>query len=183
MELLVFILTIVLCFLCPILIGLILLQGGAGDLSSSFGGGGALDSTLGVGAGRKMSKLTGWLGFAFLAIVTVLAMPRGNINETLRQAKPDDAVVVPAVGTPVQTSGTIEVPDMSGPPPVVAPPAATTPAADPVAPVVAPAATDPAVADPAAAPAAAPVPAADSAAAPATDAKPAERTPLKLDAK
>lgn len=70
-----FILSIALWPLCLFIIGLILLQGGAGDLSSAFGGGGQLDSTLGVGAGRKMSKLTGWLGVSFLVIVTFLAIP------------------------------------------------------------------------------------------------------------
>ena len=60
--------------LCPLLIGLILLQGGAGDISSAFGGGGQLDSTLGVGASRKMAKVTGWLGLIFMAMVLFLAI-------------------------------------------------------------------------------------------------------------
>ena len=58
-----------------ILLVLILLQGGAGDVSSSFGGGGKLDSTLGVGASAKMSKITGVLVALFLAFVVVLAVP------------------------------------------------------------------------------------------------------------
>lgn len=65
-------------FLCPILILLILVQGGAGDLSSTFGGGGQLDSTLGVGASRKMGKLTGWLSVIFLTLVVVMAIPPGG---------------------------------------------------------------------------------------------------------
>ena len=64
--------------LCLFLIGLILLQGGAGDISSAFGGGGQLDSTLGVGAGRKMSKITGWLAGLFLVIVLILSVPNPN---------------------------------------------------------------------------------------------------------
>ena len=69
------ILQIVIWILGPLLILLILLQGGAGDVGSAFGGGGQLDSALGVGANRKMAKLTGWLSFLFLAMVVVLAMP------------------------------------------------------------------------------------------------------------
>ncbi len=76
METFVFVLSVLLWPLSIILIGLILLQGGAGDLSSAFGGGGQLDSALGVGAGRKMSRLTAWMGAAFLTIVTILAVHR-----------------------------------------------------------------------------------------------------------
>ena len=68
--------------LCPVLILLILVQGGAGDLSSTFGGGGQLDSTLGVGASRKMGKLTGWLSVAFLVIVLFMAIPPGGAYPT-----------------------------------------------------------------------------------------------------
>ena len=68
------ILVILLWPLCLFIIGLILLQGGAGDISSAFGGGGQLDSTLGVGAGRKMSKLTAWLAGAFLLVVLMLSL-------------------------------------------------------------------------------------------------------------
>lgn len=57
-----------------ILIGLVLLQGGAGDVGSAFGGGGQLDGTLGVGANKKLAKLTGWLSFAFMCMVLVLAI-------------------------------------------------------------------------------------------------------------
>ena len=75
-------LTVAIWFLCPILILLILVQGGAGDLSSTFGGGGQLDSTLGVGASRKMGKLTGWLSVLFLAMVLFMAIPPGGAYPT-----------------------------------------------------------------------------------------------------
>ena len=74
MTTLTLVLFILLLPLCLFLIGLILLQGGAGDISSAFGGGGQLDSTLGVGAGRKMSKITGWLSGAFMVIVLLLSV-------------------------------------------------------------------------------------------------------------
>ena len=74
MTTLTLVLFILLLPLCLFLIGLILLQGGAGDISSAFGGGGQLDSTLGVGAGRKMSKITGWLSGAFMTIVLLLSV-------------------------------------------------------------------------------------------------------------
>lgn len=61
--------------LCLGMIGLILLQGGAGDISSAFGGGGMLDSTLGVGASKKMAKVTGWLAATFFVFVLFLAIP------------------------------------------------------------------------------------------------------------
>jgi len=79
-EMLQSILTVLIWFLCFPLVALILLQGGAGDLSSTFGGGGQLDSSLGVGASRKMGKLTGGLSVFFLLCVLVLAIPdRGSI--------------------------------------------------------------------------------------------------------
>ena len=59
-----------------IIIGLVLLQGGAGDVSSAFGGGGQLDSALGVGANRKLAKITGMLSFLFVVMIVILAMPR-----------------------------------------------------------------------------------------------------------
>ena len=93
--------------LCLILIGLILLQGGAGDISSAFGGGGQLDSTLGVGAGRKMSKITGWLAGLFLVIVLILSVPNpNNLKEAAGAAKsvtpPIDSTAPPTPpGAPV----------------------------------------------------------------------------------
>jgi protein translocase SecG subunit len=62
--------------LCLTMVGLILLQGGSGDVSSAFGGGGQLDTTLGVGASRKMAKLTGVLAVTFFLVVIILAIPR-----------------------------------------------------------------------------------------------------------
>ncbi len=70
-----FLMQIVLWPLCLGMIGLILLQGGAGDISSAFGGGGMLDSTLGVGASKKMAKVTGWLAAIFFVFVLFLAIP------------------------------------------------------------------------------------------------------------
>ena len=115
--------------LCLFLIGLILLQGGAGDITSAFGGGGQLDSTLGVGAGRKMSKITGWLAGLFLVIVLILSVPNPNdLGKAAGAAKsvtpPIDATRPPgppvSLGTPV-----IEQPAVPAAPtlkpPVIAP--------------------------------------------------------------
>ena len=74
-EHIILLLQILLWPLCLGIVGLILLQGGAGDLSSAFGGGGALDSTLGVGASKKMAKVTGWMAGFFFAFVLFLAIP------------------------------------------------------------------------------------------------------------
>lgn len=57
-----------------IIIGLVLLQGGAGDVSSAFGGGGQLDGALGVGANKKLAKITGWLSFLFIVMILILAV-------------------------------------------------------------------------------------------------------------
>ena len=79
--------------LCLGMIGLILLQGGAGDISSAFGGGGMLDSTLGVGASKKMAKVTGWLAAAFFGFVLFLAIPhKGGFGPRA----PAPAAVAPA---------------------------------------------------------------------------------------
>jgi protein translocase SecG subunit len=68
--------------LCPLLVLLILVQGGAGDISSAFGGGGQLDSTLGVGANRKLAKITGWLSVVFLVSVVVVSIrDHGDLGE------------------------------------------------------------------------------------------------------
>ena len=75
MEHLTLILNLGLWPLCLAMIGLILLQGGAGDISSAFGGGGMLDSTLGVGASKKMAKVTGWLAAVFFVVIVFLAIP------------------------------------------------------------------------------------------------------------
>lgn len=161
-ETLVYVLLILIWPLCLFLVGLVLLQGGAGDMSSAFGGGGQLDSTLGVGAGRKMSKLTGWLVFAFLAIVTILAIPHGSIakraaESAARHGGATNAVSAPPAGEQVPA-----------PPPAVVEP--------PSAPVEVPAPVEPAApsAPPAPAPAApAPVPATP----PSTEPAPTEPVP------
>ena len=131
--------------LCLGMIGLILLQGGAGDLSSAFGGGGMLDSTLGVGASRKMAKVTAWMGGIFFVCVLFLAIPHkggfGNKPGSSGQGAVP-AATIPAPGSPV-----------------VAPLAPTAAAPAPVAPTSAPAlvpASAPVVVAPAAAVVAAP---------------------------
>lgn len=172
MTTLTLVLFIMLLPLCLFLIGLILLQGGAGDISSAFGGGGQLDSTLGVGAGRKMSKITGWLAGLFLVIVLILSVP--NSNDILKAAggsKPASATLTtdpsapkpPVVEQPViPTAPALTVPPVTTPavppantpvvPPVTAPaiPAVTAPVVPPVTAPVVPAVTVPAVPAPAA---------------------------------
>jgi protein translocase SecG subunit len=68
--------------ICPFIIILVLLQGGAGDVSSSFGGGGQLDSTLGVGANRKLAKITVGLIVLFMGTVLVIQYKK---NESLKK--------------------------------------------------------------------------------------------------
>ena len=75
MEVVQIILQTLLWVLCPLLILLILVQGGTGDVSSTFGGGGQLDSTLGVGASKKMGKITFVLSTVFLIGVLIIAIP------------------------------------------------------------------------------------------------------------
>ena len=84
-ESIILLLQVLLWPLCLGIVGLILLQGGAGDLSSAFGGGGALDSTLGVGASKKMAKVTGWMAGFFFAFVLFLAIPnKGGLGSALK---------------------------------------------------------------------------------------------------
>jgi protein translocase SecG subunit len=144
-DTLVYILLILIWPLCLFIIGLVLLQGGAGDMSSAFGGGGQLDSTLGVGAGRKMSKLTGWMVFFFLAIVTILAIPHGGIAKRAAESaaghSAKEAVMSPAVDkTPSATSpSATPTPEPPAPavPPVNAPPTSEAPASQqPVVPII-----------------------------------------------
>lgn len=176
MTTLTLVLFIMLLPLCLILIGLILLQGGAGDISSAFGGGGQLDSTLGVGAGRKMSKITGWLAGLFLVIVLILSVPNPNdLSKAAGAAKsvtpPIDATKPPALPIP-PTTPVIEQPAVPAAP-VLTPPAVTPGAPAASAPVVPPVVQEspavvvpaaPAVVAPAAPAAVAPVvPAADAA--------------------
>src|SRR5688500_11950266 len=125
-----FALIIVLWVMCPFIVGLILLQGGAGDMSSAFGGGGALDSTLGVGAGRKMSKLTGWLAFAFLTIVAVVGIPHGSVARRAAKAAPTTtSEATKPAETPAATASDA-VPAPVAPAPAAEAPAASAPAAN-----------------------------------------------------
>ncbi len=103
--------------LCLGIVGLILLQGGAGDLSSAFGGGGVLDSTLGVGASKKMAKVTGWMAAFFFAFVLFLAIPhKGGVgraeptgSSTPQASIPADSI--PAPGTaPTAAKGSTPTP-------------------------------------------------------------------------
>ncbi len=103
------VLKILLWALCPVIIGLILLQGGAGDISSAFGGGGQLDSALGVGAGRKLAKVTGWLVVVLFISVTWLAIPKNksikyNVKPSAQQVPVDNKanlLPAPAAGNQV----------------------------------------------------------------------------------
>lgn len=153
METFLFVIQVALWPLSLVLIGLILLQGGAGDLSSAFGGGGQLDSTLGVGAHRRLSKITGWLTAAFFLMVLVLAIPRTG-NAAFGVAKPGTPAAVTTAQPPIPVS--------AAPGPAAAPAAAVAPAA-PTAPVIVPAPAAPEAA-PVAVPAPAPVTPAASAA-------------------
>lgn len=165
--------------LCLFLIGMILLQGGAGDLSSAFGGGGQLDSTLGVGAGRKMSKVTGWMALAFLVIVAVLAIPHGTVGSAKQRA---ETVGIPSGAAVMTGDAPIKAPvDGTGIPGAgAAVPADVTPG-DAAEPTDAAVPVDPAVVPTDGAPAAeaAPAPEVDPAAeaAPAPAAQPAPGKP------
>jgi len=87
------------------MIGLILLQGGAGDISSAFGGGGMLDSTLGVGASKKMAQVTGWLAGIFFVVVLFLAIPpKGSFNAPVPAASVTP--VAPVAPAPTQAPAT-----------------------------------------------------------------------------
>jgi protein translocase SecG subunit len=128
-----FVLTVLIWIVCPLLVGLILLQGGAGDISSAFGGGGSLDSTLGVGAGRKMSKITAWLASFFLIAVTILAIPHhGSLSgytkddkkadktdktgKTEKIAPPTTVPTAPGQGKPADLPAPVTVPTAPGTP-------------------------------------------------------------------
>ncbi len=170
------------------IIGLILLQGGAGDISSAFGGGGQLDSTLGVGAGRKMARLTGYLAAGFILIVLFLAIRHSGSLLTptnglagshgpIMTAPPTPGATPPATVTQPATpafvapaasaTAMVEAPAASAatPTPVVPPAVPAPAAATPV--TVAPAATPVTVAP---APTVVPAPAAATPAASATPA-------------
>lgn len=173
------VLIILLWPLCLFIIGLILLQGGAGDISSAFGGGGQLDSTLGVGAGRKMSKLTAWLAGIFLLIVLALSVPhKGDFSKIAGTATP-----TPAKNEPKPPGAPLVIPPVAIPAPVSVPaptPAVPAPAVVPApAPAVpvAPAPAQPEAAVPAVQPAPVVV---QPAVAPAPAAQPAQ-SGVKLD--
>ncbi len=158
MENVVFVLQILMWFLCPAVIGLILLQGAAGDISSAFGGGGQLDASLGVGAHRKMAQVTGVLAVVFFVIVLVLAYPHRKSFRDMKNA------AAPATTTPAAPA-----------------PAAPAPSAPVLTPVPAPAPAVEAPAAPAptaeAQPTPAPVVEAQPTPAPAAEAAPAQPTP------
>jgi protein translocase SecG subunit len=112
MDTVVYLTSILMWILCPAIIGLILLQGAAGDISSAFGGGGQLDASLGVGAHRKMAQVTGALAVLFFIMVLLMAYPhRGSFQ---------DVKGAPAAKPPATI-------------PLVAPETKTPPAADPEA--------------------------------------------------
>ena len=188
MDTLIFTLHILLWPLCIVIVTLILLQGGAGDIASAFGGGGQLDSTLGVGASRKMAKLTGWLAAFFAVVVIFLAIPhkgtfKSNGSET-SHTQSFDASTMPSSAAPAKGAApSIVLPSnpslpmlAPAPTPVMSPVPTATPAPAPA--VAAPAATPspaagplPPVAPPISAPAA-PLPSAAP-----TGAKPAAAMP------
>lgn len=153
MDTVVFVLQILMWLLCPAIIGLILLQGAAGDISSSFGGGGQLDASLGVGAHRKMAQVTGFLAAIFFIMVLILAYPhKGSFRDVKgapaavpATAKPAAPVVVPAA----PAAPAVEAPKAeaapAAPAPAEAPKAEAAPAAAPApAPAEAPKADAPA---------------------------------------
>lgn len=171
METVVFVTHILMWILCPTIIGLVLLQGAAGDISSAFGGGGMLDSTLGVGAHRKMAQVTGALAFLFFVMVLILAYPhrdsfRNKVPAAPAQTAPATSTPAPPQGAPAaaQAPAPAQVePAAASPAPADQPRAAAAPAVVPApAPVVVPPA--PPVAAPAAVPEVQMAPAAPAAA-------------------
>jgi protein translocase SecG subunit len=113
-----------------LLILLILVQGGSGDMSSTFGGS-QLDGTLGVGANKKLARLTGWMAFAFIVAVLMLAIPNRGDSAILRniasEASATAAATQPAERAPAPA-----------PEPTQTAPAATAAAAPTTAPSVPP---------------------------------------------
>lgn len=97
MDTVVYVISILMWILCPAIIGLILLQGAAGDISSAFGGGGQLDASLGVGAHRKMAQVTGALAVLFFIMVLFMAYPhRGSFDKLKNAPAPAAAPAIPA---------------------------------------------------------------------------------------
>ena len=101
METIQFVLMILLWVMCRLLVLLVLVQGGTGDVASSFGGGGQLDSSLGVGASKKMAKLTGVLSVVFLISVLIISIP---VEKTAESYGLEEAAAPAATTTPVTTT-------------------------------------------------------------------------------
>ncbi len=137
MDIAVYLISILMWILCPAVIGLILLQGAAGDISSAFGGGGQLDASLGVGAHRKMAQVTGVLAVLFFVMVLIMAYPHRNSFQNL----PKNAAPAPTPATiPQPVSVELVKPEAAKP---VAPEGAKPEAAQP-APEAKPEAAQPA---------------------------------------
>ncbi len=110
---------ILIWFVCLIALVLILLQGGAGDISSAFGGGGQLDSSLGVGAHQKISKVTGWFVAIFLVLVVILSIPiKGELGagetpvpDKTEKTMDEDADDVPVIDDGSEEPGNQTQPD------------------------------------------------------------------------
>lgn len=122
METVTLVVQVILWFICPAIVGLILLQGGAGDISSAFGGGGMLDSTLGVGASRKMAKITGWLAAILFLAILFLAIPRkGSFGKADATSAGGSPAAVPAAMAPVPGTAPVAGAPASAAVPVGAP--------------------------------------------------------------
>lgn len=101
--------TIAIWIVGVVVIGLVLLQGGAGDVGSAFGGGGQLDGALGVGANKKLAKITGWLSFLFIVMIVILAIrPSGDF--TAAGAGAESASGAPAASAPLEAEDPTDLP-------------------------------------------------------------------------
>lgn len=180
MDTVVYVISILMWILCPAIIGLILLQGAAGDISSAFGGGGQLDASLGVGAHRKMAQVTGALAVLFFIMVLFMAYPhRGSFQNVKNAPAPapapsEQAKPGPAPAPAVPAKPEAAKPAEAAPAPVVLPEAAKPAEAAP-APVQVQAQVQPEAAKPVEA---APAPPAPEAAKP--EAKPVEPLPATV---
>lgn len=119
MDTVVYVISILMWILCPAIIGLILLQGAAGDISSAFGGGGQLDASLGVGAHRKMAQVTGALAVLFFIMVLFMAYPhRGsfqNVKNAPAPVAPPTEQAKPEAVKPVEPAPPIVQPEPAKP--------------------------------------------------------------------
>jgi protein translocase SecG subunit len=134
MDTVVYVISILMWILCPAIIGLILLQGAAGDISSAFGGGGQLDASLGVGAHRKMAQVTGALAVLFFIMVLFMAYPHRGSFQNMKNA-PAPAAAPAAPAAPADQAKPEAAKPAEAAPPVVLPEAAKPAAAAPEAPV------------------------------------------------